>query len=140
RRAPAAVEHLSRFRRRIALRDSLPVSLRIACEGGNTSRMRLEQALVADDPEDVATVLIDVAGGTIARFEEALPAALHGGFAAVVVVTSNWDALLEQTMLSASAVAPGSVEAAGGGVVKLHGQAVAWLSSSLRSAVAEAPF
>jgi hypothetical protein len=100
----------------------------------------LDQALVAEDVADVAAALAGTVAAPIARFEAALPTAVTGGFAAVVVVTTTWDSLIDEALRSASSVVPGSVETADGQVVKVRGQAVAWLSSSLRAAVATAPF
>ena len=89
--------------------------------------MSLEKALLADDAEDVASVLAVSVAAPIARFEEALPTALAGGFAAVVVVATTWDSLLEQVLRAVEFVTPLSIEPD-------------WLSSYLRAAVAEAPF
>jgi hypothetical protein len=100
----------------------------------------LAKALFVENPDDAATILTAVAGQSIARFEEALPTALTGGFAAVVVVTTNWDSLLEQALQSASSVVPSSLETDSRHSIKIDGREVDWLWSSLRAAVAEAPF
>jgi transcriptional regulator with XRE-family HTH domain len=102
--------------------------------------MALDEALLADDSEKAAAILVEAVSGTIARFDEALPTALRGGFTAVAVVVSTWDALIEQSLRSAALVAPGSLEMTEPGVLKVGGQPVAWLSSHLRTAVTEAPF
>lgn len=102
--------------------------------------MELDDALMADDPADAAVALRAVVGLSISRFEEALPTALGGGFAAVVVVTTNWDSLLEEALRSVSAAVPGSLEATDVREIRLHGEVVDWLPASLRAAVAAAPF
>jgi len=100
----------------------------------------LGDALLAEDPSDAAAIMRTAVTSSIARFEEALPTALGGGFAAVAVVTTTWDWLLEQTLLSASSALHGALEATNIEEIKLRGEAVDWLASSLRTAVAEAPF
>ncbi|MDA8185156.1 MAG: hypothetical protein M0035_12175 [Actinomycetota bacterium] len=102
--------------------------------------MALDRALLAENPEDAAAIMRAAVSSSIARFEEALPTALGGGFAAVVVITTNWDLLLEQTLRSASSALSGVMEARSIDEIKLHGETVGWLASSLRTAVAEAPF
>lgn len=83
----------------------------------------LEKALLADEVEQVVEVLVLGAGASIARFEESLPVALDGGFGAVQVLVTNWDALLEEILGSAGAL-----------------QRVDWLMAALRASVAAAPF
>jgi hypothetical protein len=102
--------------------------------------MHLEKALFAEDAGVVVDILVATAGGSISRFEEALPIALAGGFSAVLVVTANWDSLLDEALRAAASAVPGAVETTAGHIVKIHGRAVEWLSSSLRVAVADAPF
>lgn len=101
----------------------------------------LEKALLADEVEQVVEVLVRGAGASIARFEESLPVALDGGFGAVQVLVTNWDALLEETLGSAGALLHGAFQPAGGaGAVQIHGQRVDWLMAALRSSVGAAPF
>lgn len=102
--------------------------------------VELDAALKADDPEDAAAILRVAVSSNISRFEEALPTALSGGFAAVVAVTRNWDSLLEEALRSASSAVPDALEAIDVRHVKLHGEVVEWLATSLRTAVAGAPF
>ncbi|MGA3221982.1 MAG: hypothetical protein ABSE77_23440 [Acidimicrobiales bacterium] len=102
--------------------------------------MSLDSALVAESPDDAAAIMRAAVTSSIARFEEALPTALGGGFAAVVVITTNWDLLLGEMLRSASSALHGAMEAKSIDEIKLHGETVDWLASSLRTAVAEAPF
>lgn len=102
--------------------------------------MRLEKALVAEDPYEATEALTAEAPAAIARFAEALPTALSGGFASVLVVTTTWDVLLAQALRSAALIVPASLEAPEGGTVRIHGREVEWLLSALRATVAEAPF
>jgi hypothetical protein len=103
--------------------------------------VRLDKALVAESAEQALDVLLVGAGASIARFEEAVPPALAGGFGAVQVLVSSWDSLLDEAVVSAASVLPrGALEAVDGQVVRLHGKRVDWLTTVLRTAVADAPF
>lgn len=102
--------------------------------------MALDEALEVGDPNDAAEILRAAVAVSIARFEDALPTALGGGFAAVAVLTRNWDSLLEEALRAATAVVPDAVQATDVREIRVHGEVIDWLPIALRTAVAEAPF
>jgi hypothetical protein len=102
--------------------------------------MVIESALRTEAVDEAADILRRESTWQISSFEEALPTALQGGYASVVVVTRSWDSLLHETLAAASTAVPGAVSVLDTTHVQVHGRTVDWLTSALRSAVADAPF
>lgn len=102
--------------------------------------MRLDRALEAEGKE-VLDVLLVEAGVLIAQFTESVPPALAGGVTAVRALVSSWSSLLDGTLDSAAGALPrGAFEHDGQGGVRVRGESVAWMSTLLHAAVADAPF